>query len=441
MAGVDARIPLGIQPLQLRDPLEQYGNVLAIQGAQQRNALTAQAMQQAQEDRALATHQRASRNALLSSGLQGEQLESALLRGGHVDESLKLGKDRREMLKLDAERDKASAETAAKNLDRLIKQGDQFVQAMRGATPENWGQRREVLMQMFGPDSAARVPPQFDPAWIQSGLQRSITEVQRLQDIRAQQTAAEQQRHNRAMEGNAAARLRLDRDKDARDQQAPQYMETTDGIVALPKKLKPGEAPTATVVTGADGNPLRKAEKPPPQAVIEGLQMNVKSRAAVDAALAALETPAGQGALGLKNLAPGAVGRAVVNWWDPEGTDTRANVADIGSLQVKDRSGATVTIAEEPRLLPWIPVPTDSPDVAKTKLRRLKQALESDFEILGQSYPQAAARAAGTLQRQTAPSPAAAPAGPVRISSDAEYNALPPGATYIAPDGSMRRKR
>jgi hypothetical protein len=45
----------------------------------------------------------------------------------------------------------------------------------------------------------------------------------------------------------------------------------------------------------------------------------------------------------------------------------------------------------------------------------------------------------------TAPAaaPAAAGAGPVvpKISSDAEYNALPSGAEYIAPDGARRRKK
>jgi hypothetical protein len=36
--------------------------------------------------------------------------------------------------------------------------------------------------------------------------------------------------------------------------------------------------------------------------------------------------------------------------------------------------------------------------------------------------------------------PPAPQSGPKRINSDAEYNALPPGATFIAPDGSTRRK-
>ena len=48
-------------------------------------------------------------------------------------------------------------------------------------------------------------------------------------------------------------------------------------------------------------------------------------------------------------------------------------------------------------------------------------------------------RAAGQAA-PAAPAPSTT-AGPARISSDAEYNALPSGATYIAPDGSTRTKR
>ena len=32
------------------------------------------------------------------------------------------------------------------------------------------------------------------------------------------------------------------------------------------------------------------------------------------------------------------------------------------------------------------------------------------------------------------------PSGPARVNSDAEYNALPSGATFVGPDGKTRRK-
>jgi hypothetical protein len=45
------------------------------------------------------------------------------------------------------------------------------------------------------------------------------------------------------------------------------------------------------------------------------------------------------------------------------------------------------------------------------------------------------------LPKSGAPAPTAASAAPVAIKNDAEYNALKPGTTYTAPDGSIRRKQ
>lgn len=114
MAQIDPSIILGAKPLQIRDPLESYGNALAIQNAQQTNALRAQQMQQANEDRAYTTGRRNKLNAILGEGLSGEELENTLLRGGFSEEALKFGKDRRENLKTDAERKKTEAETGVK---------------------------------------------------------------------------------------------------------------------------------------------------------------------------------------------------------------------------------------------------------------------------------------------------------------------------------------
>ncbi|WP_242394857.1 hypothetical protein [Anaeromyxobacter oryzisoli] len=47
----------------------------------------------------------------------------------------------------------------------------------------------------------------------------------------------------------------------------------------------------------------------------------------------------------------------------------------------------------------------------------------------------------GGARAGTAAGPAPTAAGPARISSDAEYDALPSGAQYVGPDGKLRRKR
>jgi hypothetical protein len=76
----------------------------------------------------------------------------------------------------------------------------------------------------------------------------------------------------------------------------------------------------------------------------------------------------------------------VVDSIDPKGVDVRASIADIGSLKLHDRSGASITASESPRLLPFIPLPTDDPEVAARKLRRFKIELESELRIIKDLY-------------------------------------------------------
>ena len=48
--------------------------------------------------------------------------------------------------------------------------------------------------------------------------------------------------------------------------------------------------------------------------------------------------------------------------------------------------------------------------------------------------------ATAQLGESSGKSPAKTSAGPTKISSDAEYNALPSGAMFVGPDGKTRRK-
>lgn len=74
-------------------------------------------------------------------------------------------------------------------------------------------------------------------------------------------------------------------------------------------------------------------------------------------------------ARGLPNALGATVGGAINQRLDPKGVDARAIVADIGSLKIHERSGAAVTAAEFPRLVPFIPLVSDKPETIKTKLR------------------------------------------------------------------------
>lgn len=119
---------------------------------------------------------------------------------------------------------------------------------------------------------------------------------------------------------------------------------------------------------------------------------------------------------------------------DPDGVGVRSAIANIGSLLIHDRSGAAVTIAETPRLLPFVPLVSDDPKTAKTKLDRLRReiaAMNADYELQyseDQGYrPMAQA--------------ADAPSGtPVRVRSLQEARKLPAGTIFIDPNGVRRRR-
>jgi hypothetical protein len=71
---------------------------------------------------------------------------------------------------------------------------------------------------------------------------------------------------------------------------------------------------------------------------------------------------------------------------DPKGVDARAEVADIGSLKIHDRSGAAVTISESPRLMPFIPQATDDAVTVQKKLARLRTELHNESQALQTTY-------------------------------------------------------
>lgn len=146
--------------------------------------------------------------------------------------------------------------------------------------------------------------------------------------------------------------------------------------------------PTKVIWQNANGQttsmlPSKPAKDPLknlPAAQSKAVIGNNTSMGKIDDALDMINTPAGAEATGLgKGLAlkiPGIGSWVVNNWWDPNGTATRAMVQDIGSLKLHDRSGASVTVGEMPRLAEFIPSVGDSKEVATKKLNNLRREIE-----------------------------------------------------------------
>ena len=189
----------------------------------------------------------------------------------------------------------------------------------------------------------------------------------------------------------------------------------------------------------ADPNTSRAGQRPIPAGPMSHYRDLRQGAQKIDKALAAIEAyPQG---LGLANFMPDWVRQRT----DAQGVEVRAAVADIGSLIIHDRSGAAVTAAEAPRLKPFIPLPTDAPDVAAAKLRRLKDLLESEAAAMESEYspeqgfrgfapqPQAAPRQAparqtprpapGPARRRPEPPRQQTPRRPANVPANAKWDA------------------
>lgn len=157
-------------------------------------------------------------------------------------------------------------------------------------------------------------------------------------------------------------------------------------------------------------------------------------------------------ATGMKGILPNALLQRI----DPKGVDTRAAIADLGSLVVHDRSGAAVTAAEFPRLAPFIPTASDSPEAARKKLQNFQRVYQNTnddargfYQASGYNVPElgGAAQPAAPGAPPSEPAPEASqdpmkPRGmPRKVTSPEAYKAIPSGMHYIAPDGTMRVKQ
>lgn len=219
-------------------------------------------------------------------------------------------------------------------------------------------------------------------------------------------TLAELQRAHRVTEGIAGAHLGL-----AREQaNGVEYKQGEDGTwVALPKK--PGAGPIqAAQVVDSSGKPLAgpsKLKDIPPAVntkIIEGKQ----GLSNIDKAIAAAD--AHPDAFGLTNMVPG-VQTVKGQWGSQDNVDARAQVANIGSLKLHDRSGAAVSASEFPRLAPFIPSASDSAKTVVTKLKQMKRIAEEELGLYAEAYSPDNGYRAGRSST--------APAGDIHAQADA----------------------
>jgi len=199
----------------------------------------------------------------------------------------------------------------------------------------------------------------------------------------------------------------------------------TQGL-GLDPNVKYQRAPDGQIT--ALGGQSKAQLKPIPQAAAKDIIENRKSLRNIDTALNEIaKYPNGIGPT------TGMLGNWVSQLHDPDGVQVRSAVSNIGSLIIHDRSGAAVTVSETPRLLPFIPLVTDPPKVAKEKLARLR----AEIGAMNDDYEAQYSEDQGYRPFKGAD---ASSGGMPRPRSIQEARKLPPGTKFIDPNGVVRTR-
>lgn len=252
---VDPSIALGFRPPEMPSQVNMLGQILALKNAQQQNQLGALQMQEAQaageERNALRKYLAGNPNLDTPEGQSGLYGIAPTQAGGILKGRLDLKKTQGDIAKTDAETLVKTVEAQNKVADQFKNMWAQVKTPEQAAALNAAGYAHPILgpaLQKFGTAEQANAAIPKDPQQFGVYLQQQIlgadefikrntmTLQQQVQAAQAQQTAAEQARHNKTSEGLTARGQNM---ADARAREATAATMT-----------KPFE------VTGPDGLPM-----------------------------------------------------------------------------------------------------------------------------------------------------------------------------------------
>lgn len=292
------------------------------------------------------------------------------------------------------------------------------------------GLRRQRIEREQDKMRFKRDPEQMTRAAVDEGFENPAVLMQN----ETKQQLAQMRADGEASKQAQAIELALAKMEAKAGNRAPSgYRETADGnLEAIPG------GPADPSVKEASGKPMPASAA---KSYLENLANLRRAKQTLELAQGK-ELPGGikgdAAATGLKGLIP----NQALNRIDPAGVETRAAIADLGSMVIHDRSGAAVTAAEFPRLAPFIPSPTDDAETVQKKLRQFVSSYEAVIADHAEFYQEQGYKVPAQVLRSGAQGAEQRPpdGGAPRINSRAELESLPSGSLFTAPDGSIRRK-
>ena len=405
---LNTNIPMGVQPIQLADPLAQYSKVIAIQGAQQQNALAQQQMAEYERARA---EEEGLRNYLSQSDLAKPETRAGLTRFGKTGLAYGKALSEQDTARLAQQKTEMELKTARKKF------GDDLKRNL-SANPSNenvvaWGQDAVIqgiytpqevestVAQLLALPPAERVRVLAQSGASASELKPTMTPQNLGGTVQIMQTPAfggtasvvpgsvnkvtmtpAQIEQNRIAQDNlrvSQGQLFVAQQRLANEGQGVTYQQDASGnIVALPTKIKAGDVPRGrTVIAPGEGmSPM--AGKPSEAAAKETASIN-QQRAIIKGALDAIDkNPNAFGTA--RGLAGGALGetfgaRAVGE--TPEETQARSFLFNVVSGVIKERAGTAQSAGEQATLNRFLPTTTDNADELKSKLNGFQDYLKA----------------------------------------------------------------
>lgn len=202
---LDPSIILGAKPAQFENPANQLAKLLQVQEMQQMGRAREMQMQDAQDARASKNRLQ----SLLSSEYKTpEERESALMRGGFMEQAQALQKSRLDAAKAQGDNLKTQAETEKLRLQTSREQVGFIGQLLNGVKDQNTYNIARSVAQQRGLDVSS-IPDQYDPAWVDQAKAQTLTTAEQLDQVWKQKgydlnvfQAKETQRHNSAAEAN-----------------------------------------------------------------------------------------------------------------------------------------------------------------------------------------------------------------------------------------------
>lgn len=377
---IDASIPLQLQPPA--NPLAQYAQLAQLQALQTQGKMADVQLQGAQRAQ--------DRQNKLSQLLSGEYAtpdarEQALLRGGFADESLKLGKDRRENTKLQSDTEATQFKTAHEKLSSTLNI------LASAKDPASYAQAIQAITALGG--DVSKAPPQYDPAFVANAGRMVLTEKDRIEqaakarglDLTAA-AQAETGRHNRATEGIAGGNLAV-----AREGLGLRKQELASGRIPAGYRAKADG--TLEFIPGGPADPDAARKAAPTE--FQGKSAGFGTRAQeADRILTELTGKFSPAAVNLKQStenAPvigGALGAGVNMMTSAANQKAEQAQRDFVNAVLRQESGAAISASEfENAKKQYFPQPGDGPEVIRQKEDNRKLAVQGFLNNAGRALP------------------------------------------------------